>query len=57
MQGRNRDADMRRDMCTGGAGEDRTDWEIRTDAYMLPCVTQMARGTCCMAQKAQLGAL
>ena len=31
-------------------------WEIGIDIYTIPCVKQIAVGTCCIAQGDQLGA-
>ena len=45
MQGRNRDTDVKNE-CedTVGKGEGGTNWEIRIDIYILPCVKETASG-------------
>ena len=44
-------------MYTEGEGEGGTNWEMRIDIYTLPCVKQIAGGTCYTAQEAQVSAL
>ena len=54
MQGRNRDADIENGLHIGWEGEDGMNWESSIDIYTLPCVKQIAGGTCCIAQGAHL---
>ena len=44
-------------MDTVGEGEGGMNWEVRFAINTPPCVKQIASGTCCRAQGAQLGAL
>ena len=45
------------DLWTQGGRGGEMNWESRTDKYTLPRVKQVASGTCCTTQGAQLRAL